>query len=371
MIRRAALILAGSLLFAQEPDLSSRILELHTPGHAPAERAQAPTAPGVPGAPPLDLPRDEGQHPDAAFERWVLRGSLQGPLSERRYALQVVFARRGVPSAWAGSHAWRSDRWWVSQVSLLPPGGRKVLFEERSGREGLPASASQAELDLKVEGWSLGPDASGKLKLRVRLEEGAVELEFSGQIPPVSLPPVEGRPVHRALQPLLQAQGQLSLKGQIPAQVSGRFSLLHEWGATPPPHWLGWDQLVLHFNDRRTWILDGGRSAEGKLGSSCQLLEVDARGRVTRMVKNPPVTFRKSWTSPISSARYPISLQIDAWKEQIGIDPSLENQEARPSRPGAATVYRGAGVLQDGRGDAVGDAFLDLAGYAHPLRTPF
>lgn len=371
MIRRGLILLAGALLLAQEPDLSSRILELHTPGHAPAERPQAPSAPGVPGAPPLTLPRDEGQHPDAAFERWVLRGSLQGPLSGRRYAVQVVFARRATASAWSGSEAWRSDRWWVSQVSLVPPGSRKVLFEERSGREGLPASASATGLDLQVDGWSLATDATGRLRLRLRIEEGAIDLALSGQVPPVSLPPVEGRPVHRALQPLLMAQGQLSLQGQIPMQVQGRFSLLHEWGAAPPSHWVGWDQLVLHFNDLRTWILDGGRSAEGTLGSTCQLLEVDARGRVTRMVKNPPLTFRKSWTSPVSSARYPISLQIDAWREPVGLDPVLENQELRPSRPGASIVYRGAGTLQDARGDAVGEAFLELTGYAHPLRSAF
>jgi hypothetical protein len=329
-----------------------------------------PSRQPMPAAPPLDLPRDQGQHPQAPFERWLLRGTVQGPSAARRYAVQVVFARGGSDSPWAGSPAWRSDRWWVAQASLVSTEGRRTTAEERLAREGLPASASKERLDLQVDGWSLGQE-QGPVRLHLPMNEGLLDLEMQSPAAILSLPPLEGRPLHRTLQPMLQAQGQLNVKNQLPLAVKGRFTLMHEWGTVPSTPWIGWDQALLHFKDGRTWLLDGARTPGGTFGANAQLLEVDAQGRLLRALRGPALTQLKSWTSPASRGRYPISFQLQAWKDLVGIQTPFENQEWVPAHPGGGALYRGFSKLQDGHGDAAGEAFLELSGYAHPFHAAY
>jgi predicted secreted hydrolase len=355
----------GTLLGAQDADLQSRILEVYSPSKAPAaDRAQTP---GVVGTPSLDLPRDNGQHADAPFERWVLRGTFAGPITGKSYGLEVLIVRQGATGLWRGSDAWRSDRWWIAQASLLLPSGRRLITEERLGREGLPAYASSSGLNLQVDGWTL-IHRDGAMRLRLQLEKGQIDLEMTPQVTEVSLPLLESRNLHRIIHPNLSAHGSLSLESQTPLTVQGRFSLWHEWGNALPASLQGWDQAVLHFNDGRTWIFEGERGADMAFDSRCQLLEIDARGRLTRISKKPPVFLRRQWTSPTTPSRYPIAFKIQSGKENVGLDPLLEHQEVHTQRPGSAPYYAGICTLQDAHGGAIGDAFTEFTGYARPMR---
>lgn len=369
MMRQCLLLALALGLSAQEPDLQSRVLEVFAPNKAKSSERNpsTPATHAAPGTTSLVLPRDNGQHLDTHTERYLLRGTLQGPLRGPAFGLQVLFVRQGVSGSWNGSEAWRSDRWWVAQAILLQPSGRRLAVEERIGREGLPASASQEKLDVHVDGWSMTQDGP-VLRFKARLSTGTVELELASQLPEVSIPALDNRDLRRALHPHLRAQGQLSLQGHIPLSVQGRFSLLHEWGTFLPDGADGWDQALLHFHDGRTWIMDGLRSAGVSFGANSQIIEVDARGHVTRVGRNPAFTLRKHWTSSGSTGRYPISFQIQGWRDLVGVDPLLEQQEIRPPRPGAAAVYRGFANVQGSRGDILGDAFVEFTGYVSPMR---
>ncbi len=365
MIRWFLPLCLGTLLTAQDVDLQSRILEVYSPNRA-ASTTPSQT-PAVAGTPSLDLPRDNGQHADAPFERWVLRGSFSGPITGKAYGLEMLIVRQGAAGVWRGSDAWRSDRWWIAQASLLLPSGRRLMTEERLGREGLPASASSEGLNLQVDGWSL-IHRDGAMHLRLQLEKGQIDLEMTPQVPEVSLPLLESRGLHRIIHPNLKAHGLLSLESQTPLTVKGRFSLWHEWGDILPNSLQGWDQAVMHFRDGRTWIFEGERSADMAFDGRCQLLEIDAHGRLTRISKKPPVFLRRQWSSPTTPSRYPIAFKVQSGKESVGLEPLLDHQEVHSQRPGSAPYYSGICTLQDAHGGAIGEAFTEFTGYARPMR---
>src|SRR5438132_1122246 len=93
-----------------------------------------------------------------------------------------------------------------------------------------------------------------------------------------------------------------------------------------------------------------------------------AAGR-TRSFGPDGVTFRplRTWTSPRSSAAYPVAMEVAVAGERWRIEPLMDDQEL-DARASTGTVYwegavRASGAPRGGRG------YLELTGYTE--RVPF
>lgn len=366
-----ALLLPALPGAAQDPDLESRILEVYKPGQV----KPAPNGPAQPthanlGAPALNLPRDAGAHLEAPTERWALRGVLHGP-SGQRFPFQVTFQRRRLGTE-AEEGGWSRTQVLTARASLCLNSGKRILTGERRARLGFAGEAAVDRLRLRCDGWSLLEGPEGRLDLLITLPEGRVRLSLKAPDAPISLPGIDGRdPLRRTLRPGLETQGQVELQGQVPLELKGRSTLLQEWGPDPGEDQPGWDQGLIQLRDGRTWVYLNLRPVGGHTSSHAMLAEVDAQGRLTRVQRDPIISQRRTWQSSISGVRYPVGLQLQSWNQIVNLEPWAENQEMRAHWAAGSALWSGACRVRDGRSDEAGDAFLELAGYAHSMRNRF
>ncbi|HJV22424.1 MAG TPA: lipocalin family protein [Holophagaceae bacterium] len=362
----AGLTLATALT-AQAPEITNRNLDQFRPGPAAMSDASAqPMPPPGTTGPALTLPRDRGAHLDAARERWSLKAVLRTASGEL-LPFQLTFLSRALGPDRPES-AWSRGRLLSAEASLGAEGGKARLADRRRGRLGIPAGLSEDRLGLRCDGWTLTDPGDGHLHLDVPLTGGRVRLTLSGKGEPLSLPALEaGEPQRRTLRPRLEVEGRVELEGRAPLAVSGRALLLQEWGPDLPADLAGWDRAFVLLKDGRTLLSFTLRGAPEQGGPRTSLLELDPKGQPLSFQRPPLAKPRRFWTSPFSQARYPVVVQIQDPRQPLLFEPMMDAQEDHGEWVGAAVQWDGFGGVRNAQGALVGDAFLELAGYAHPV----
>lgn len=348
MILRTLLILATLPTLAQGP--------LPTP-QGPAN-GRVSEGPAGPQGPALDLTRDRGAHPQAARERWSLKGVLRDPAGHR-HAFQVVFSLRRLPGSTPGG-GWSRQAVLTARAALVQDGGR-ALEDQRRARLGIPARAAEDHLDLRCEGWSLRDPGDGHFHLDLPMAGGRLQLDLGPRRDPLSLPdsaPADGR--RRTLRWQPEVKGRLELPGQVPRSLTGRAALLQTWGPEPTAEEQGWEGGCFFMADGRLIVHESLRS-----GASL-LAEVDATGKLLRIQHPGPSKPRRTWVSPFSAASYPVAVQIQDPRQPLTFEPMLDRQEWMGRGVGAMTMWAGFGTVKDLRGFPAGEGFLELVGFAHP-----
>ncbi|HJV90494.1 MAG TPA: lipocalin family protein [Holophagaceae bacterium] len=362
-----ALLALTTALAAQVPEITNRNLDQFRPG--PTALSNGPAAPAPPPGttgPALVLPRDRGAHLDAARERWSLKGILRAASGET-FPFQLSFLSRSLGPERPES-AWSRSRLLSAEASLLLGTGKERLADGRRGRLGIPAGLSEDRLGLRCEGWTVTDPGDGRFHLDIPMAGAHLRLTLTAKGEPLSLPALEpGDVLRRTLRPRLEVEGRIELQGRAPLAVSGRALLLQEWGSDLPRDLAGWDRAFLVLKDGRTLLALTQRAAAEKGGSRMTLLELDPQGQPVSLQRLPPAKPRRFWTSPFSRARYPISVQIQDPRQFLTFEPMMEAQESHGEWVGASVQWDGFGGVRNAQGAIVGDAFLELAGYAHPV----
>jgi predicted secreted hydrolase len=62
---------------------------------------------------------------------------------------------------------------------------------------------------------------------------------------------------------------------------------------------------------------------------------------------------------------------LEAWGERFTLLPLLPNQELQTGRSTGITYWEGACRVLDATGREIGDAYVELTGYAHSLQGRF
>ena len=80
----------------------------------------------------------------------------------------------------------------------------------------------------------------------------------------------------------------------------------------------------------------------------------------------------ETWTSPESSARYPLTwrLRIPGNNLDLLISPVLEDQENRSRLIPGLNYWEGSVGVKDSEGERVGRGFIELTGYGQGSRLP-
>ena len=346
--------------------------------------AQTPEPNGFATAQPgyrFTFPRDHGSHPAFRTEWWYLTGHLWAEGGNRRFGYQLTFFRQASPLAdWKGSSAWRSDQIHLAHAALTDEAGRRFLVDERLDRAGLLAGSAPDHLGVFQRDWRVDQDASGHIHLAMSVRGAHLALTLDATTPPVifgedgvsrkGADPSAAS--HYITFPRLRGQGSLRLPEGATLAVQGEGWMDHEFSSNQlATDQVGWDWAGVQLRDGRHLMAYRLRRQDGSQDPFSTLTEVDAAGRVRRSTHTFTLSGAGAWRSPASQATYPIPLVLEAWGEHFTFVPVLQDQELRTGRSTGITYWEGACRVLDPSGREIGEAYVELTGYAHSLKGRF
>ncbi|MNU42231.1 Hydroxyneurosporene synthase (CrtC) [compost metagenome] len=341
--------------------------------------AGAPHAAWALPAKALQFPRDFGSHPELRTEWWYITGHGQ-TAAGRAFGFQVTFFRSRVDATQAMRSAFAAKQLVFAHAAVTDLEGRVLRHDQRIARAGFDvASASEADTDVRLRDWSLVRDAgSGAYTARIPAGEFTLDLRFAPS-QPVLLQGREGlsrkgpepeQASYYYSEPQLQAQGRLTLQGQAPFEIAGTAWLDHEWSeALMHPEAVGWDWIGMNLDDGSALTAFHLRRRDGSAlwsGGSFR-----PRGGAARIFQPGEVRFEalRSWTSPRTRASYPTHWRIDTPAGRFEVQALLDDQELDSRGSTGGVYWEGLSELRDTQqGRRVGRGYLEMTGYAAPLR---
>ena len=368
-----------------------RRLLLSAMAFAPLARA-APAAPPValpaalPVMPPADRPMrfpvDFGAHPERRTEWWYLTGTLLA--GARRFGFQVTFFRSttGVAADNPSRFAARELVFAHAAVSDLASG--RLRHDQRIARPGFGvARAPQGDTDVALRDWQLTrqprPGGNSRYRAVVKSETGSFAFDLvvdatqpvllQGEAGVSRKGPRDEQTSRYYSEPQLAVQGSLSLDGKLLA-VQGRAWLDHEWSdAFLDPQAVGWDWIGMNLDDGSALTAFRLRRANGGSiysGGSFRRAGENVRDFTdSALVRFSP---GRIWRSATSKAAYPVEWTVDTPAGRFQVRALLDDQEL-DSRGSTGSVYwEGLSELLDDAGRRLGFGYLEMTGYAAPLR---
>lgn len=373
------------------------LLQLAAAG-LPLARA-APAGDPLPAG--LSFPRDYGAHPETRIEWWYLTGLLsRAGAAQPDFGYQLTFFRRRGPAPEAHPSTLAARQILLAHAALsdLRPGGR-LRHDQRMARS-VPG-LNEAALDdcrLRLQDWSLrrlpgsGPDRyeaalrsrSAGFALRLQLQASQAPL-LQGEQGLSRKGPQPDQFSHYYSQTQLRGEALLSLDGQEQT-LQGLSWLDHEWSgnllgtaraeaepaasaaAAAAEQAIGWDWAGIN-------LLDGGaltvfqlRRADGSrlwAGGSWRQPDGRALNLQPEQLSLRPL---RHWTSPASGAVYPVEWLLRTPQGEQLLRSLLDAQEVDARASTGMRYWEGASELLDGAGRRSGLGYLELTGYAGPLR---
>ncbi|HRI15166.1 MAG TPA: lipocalin-like domain-containing protein [Verrucomicrobiota bacterium] len=348
------------------------------------------------------FPRDHGSHPEFALEWWYVTGHLF-ETNGARYGFQATFFRRAGPRTSAtkspATPTFGDQELYLAHMALLDVQTGRFHHQERLNREGWDAGSSTETLSVSNGNWSLRlaqPPASHSSPLPAPsnrppdliLLRGSIRAEASFKLQLVPQKPLvvfgADSVSRKAAEPTaashyltftrLRVTGTLILDGKT-RPVTGQAWMDHEFSSSQlGKGQVGWDWACLQLNDGREIMAYRMRRAEGSTDLFSTLAWVDQRGEVHH---STPAEFRwepeGEWKSPATGGKYPARIRLTTHDPDSGqnvtfrIEPLAADQELTGAL-GGIPYWEGACRVLDDRGKVIGQAFLELTGYAGGLQ---
>ncbi len=340
--------------------------------------AQAIVRPGV----PITLPRDFGAHPEFRTEWWYVTGALAVPGAAEPYGFQLTFFRSRTDVAADHPSAFAAKQLVFAHAALTDPVAGRLRHDQRIARAGFGiAQASELDTDVQLRGWTLRREGPlGGHHYVARIDASAQGFGFDLRLDatqPVLLQgdaglsrkgPDATQASYYLSEPQLAVSGSLALAGRK-TEVTGRAWLDHEWSdSLLHPEAVGWDWIGMNLDNGGALTAFRLRRGDGSAlwaGGSLRSREGTLRVFGADEVRFAPL---RMWVSPATQARYPVQWQIDTPAGRFEVRARLDAQEL-DSRASTGTVYwEGLSELFDAQGQRVGRGYLELTGYASPLR---
>ena len=323
----------------------------------------------------LAFPRDHGAHPGFRTEWWYITGHAHS--EGRAFGFQITFFRSRVEGTQAMASQFAARQLVFAHAALTDVQGGKLWHDQRIAREGFGvALAAEGDTRVQLRDWSLLREGSGAYRARLPAGDFALELECT-PTQPLLLQGKEGlsrkgpeqkQASYYVSQPQLAAGGAVTLQGRR-FEVTGRAWLDHEWSEELlHPDAVGWDWIGMNLEDgsaltafrlRRkdgSTLWDGGSFRSLKGG-----LYVFSPGEV---VFSP----QRRWASALSQSLYPVEWIVRTPADFYTVKAVLDNQELDSRASTGAVYWEGLSDLFDSNGKRVGRGYLEMTGYAQPLR---
>ena len=331
----------------------------------------------------LTFPRDRGSHPEFRTEWWYITGQAATTgAAAREFGFQLTFFRSRVDGTQAMESNFAAKQLVFAHAAITDVQGKKLWHDQRIARDGFGiAAASNTDMSVKLRDWQLqvmpvqpgqpssyaaelpGTDIGIKLQFtetQAVLLQGKRGLSRKG--------PEEKQASYYYSQPQLATRGSLQLQGKS-FEVTGKAWLDHEWSEEIlHPSATGWDWIGMNLDDGsaltafRLRDIGGGAVWDGgsfrKAGSEPYIF---SRGEVIFK----PVRF---WKSPLTQTTYPVEWIVRTPADFYTVKAVIDNQELDSRTSTGAIYWEGLSDLIDSNGKRVGRGYLEMTGYAQPLR---
>ena len=360
-------------------------------------QAQAQTATPTAAAPliaprPLQFPRDHGAHPETRIEWWYATGWLAEataatsdggtPPLQPSFGFQLTFFRSRTGLGELSTGRFGAGQLLFAHAALTDLAGQRLVHAERIARWNGSAAAPRAAASLDdtrvhIGDWRFEREA-GSYRAALA-DEGAAfgyrlalapsqPLLLQGQAGYSRKGPDSAQSSHYYSQPQLAVRGTLQHAGRTRA-VRGGAWLDHEWSESVLPEGaVGWDWIGINLDDGSTLTAFQLRRADGSAlwsGGSHRPRDGAVRNFDEREARFEPLAH---WTSGATRARYPVSWRVDTPAGRYEVRALVDAQEL-DGRNSTGTVYwEGLSALFDAAGKRVGTGYLEMTGYALPLR---
>jgi predicted secreted hydrolase len=338
------------------------------------------------GPRPLSFPRDFGAHLGVRTEWWYATGALRTATGET-LGFQLTFfrSRTGLAAQDAGRFAPRqllSAHAALSELRARHQRHAQRLARWNEDPTAPLAAASVRDTDVFIGDWFFRREGgAGASRYRARLADRdagfAYELELAATQPLLlqgeaglsRKGPQADQASHYYSEPHLAVSGTL-WRGERREAVQGSAWLDHEWSiAYLHPEAAGWDWIGMNLDDGAALMAFRIRRRDGSAlwaGGAYR-----PAGGAARDFGPAEVVFTpgRTWQSPTSQVRYPVQWTVATPAGHFTVRALMDAQELDARSSTAAIYWEGLCELQDaGSGRRVGGGYLEMTGYASPLR---
>jgi predicted secreted hydrolase len=327
----------------------------------------------------LTFPNDHGAHLDARTEWWYATGWLGTP-SAPTHGFQVTFFRSKTGLAQAVDSRFAARHVLFAHAAVTSLVDRQHRHDQRMVRwSGAPLAAlGAAQLDagdVRIGPWWLR-DEGPSWATQVQANDFAFELRLARSQPLLlqgeasfsRKGPQEDQASHYFSEPQLQVQGRVKVGAQT-STAAGQAWLDHEWSDHMlHPQAVGWDWIGMNLFDGSALTAFVLRKADGsalwaggsfrRLGGAVQVFAADA-------VRFAP---GRVWRSASSKAAYPVAWRLATPAGTFDVRALLDTQELSSSQNTGGVYWEGLSELLDAQGQRVGLGYLEMTGYAAPIK---
>lgn len=365
------------------PARRTLLLALAAPG---AARAQADDEDRVHAGRMLRFPRDHGAHPGSRIEWWYATGWLGTPAAPV-LGFQVTFFRWRHPAEALPGGRFAPRHLLMAHAALTDLGARRHRHAQRmvrwSGDETAPLEhTTRADTRVRLGGWQLQRDPA-RGAYRAEVADGSAHfglvlalaptqpLLLQGQAGHSRKGPREAEASHYYSQPQLATRAEVVQDGRRTADT-GRAWLDHEWShQLLAPEAQGWDWCGIN-------LFNGGALTAFVLRRKGGGAPVWAGGSLRAAGATAATAFaphevqwqaQRPWQSPHTGAAYPMQWLLHTPAGRHTLRALLDDQELGARAGDGGTVYwEGLAELLDERGQRVGLGYLEMTGYAAPMK---
>jgi predicted secreted hydrolase len=322
----------------------------------------------------LVFPRDHGSHPRFRTEWWYVTGWVHDN-DGRDFGVQVTFFRTRPGIAENSASRFAPKELLFAHAAIADPAAGRLRHDQRSARAGWGlAEASETTTDVAIGDWSLRLSGDTYVA-RVSARDFAFTLSFAARVPVLlqgergvsRKGPRDTQASYYYSRPQLTVDGTLSLAGRALA-ARGTAWLDHEWSSEYlAPGAKGWDWVGINLDDGGALMAFRIRAMDGSvLWAGATLRE--ASGAV-RTFDPAEVEFSplRQWRSARTGVAYPVAFRVTAGALTLDLEPLFDDQEL-DARASVGIVYWEGAIQARSGGRAVGRGYLELTGYAGPLK---
>ena len=330
----------------------------------------------------LQFPRDLGSHPDHGIEWWYITGYATA--GRALYGFQITFFRSRVPGTQDLRSRLAAKQVFMAHAAITDLAAKQLHSDQRIARAaqgdlrgGLEqAGASLHDTQVRCGTWTLQRQ-EGRYVSDVQAQNFALQLNFTptqarllqGEQGWSRKGPLPHEASYYYSEPQLQVQGRLQVGGKwLEVQGDSRAWLDHEWSNNlMPSQAVGWDWIGFNLQDGAALTAFRLRDASGQAiwaGGSYRT----ASGAHTNFKANDVrFTPRRTWTSPSTTASYPVAWTVQTPAGEFMVEAMLDAQELDSRRIGLV-YWEGLSELKDGQGRVLGRGYLEMTGYAGALK---
>ena len=334
----------------------------------------------------LQFPRDHGAHAEFGIEwwyatGWLLRDGAGGSAPE--FGFQLTFFRSRTGLAQGLDSRFAARQLLFAHAALSDVAARRLVHAERRARwngdaGATPAAASSEDTRVHIGDWRFAREAAA---YRARLGDRAAGFAFELALAPTQPLLLQGdagfsrkgpRPdnaSHYYSQVQLAVEGELT-QGAQRSRVSGRAWLDHEWsGSLLPDRAVGWDWIGINLDDGSALTAFRLRDARGEAvwsGGSWR-----TRDGALRVFADGEAVFEplQTWASAATRATYPVRWRLRCPAGAFEVRALFEAQELDGRNTTGTVYWEGLSALHRADdGARVGHGYLEMTGYAQPLR---